>query len=185
MASHKVLAKKAYSFVGRLITPVSYLFILANRFAWEGDHTKEFTSTAPAKQWLKRIFLPLLMSAILYAGGNYYIKDFGGSLSELIRNSYPSVLGFAIGLFALVVSSDKFENMKSGDGGLKRARLLSVDMAYPLHILFTVMIANYLIPGDVNSYKGEVLGVFNIYSIILIYDMIAVVYMYSIKKKDL
>lgn len=169
-----------FSICGRLLPPVAYFFLLVNQYLWQGEDKNEFYKAAPFKRFFKKICIPIFSSYVLFIGGGYYIKNFDFALSEMIRVSYPSVLGFAIGLFALVVSSEKFEKIKSSS--ITKARHIAIDMAYPLYVIFSVLVANYLLSYEKSDDFPVFLAVVNVYSILLIYDMVAAVYMYAHKK---
>ena len=100
----------------------------------------------------------------------------------MIENAYPSILGFAIGLYAIVFSSEKFEMLNDDVETRGKAFLISVDMAFPLMVMLTAFIINYLVvSGD-----GAGLwyfGVFNVYSFFVLYDMLAAVYSGSLRRR--
>ncbi|WP_161796809.1 hypothetical protein [Halomonas sp. HG01] len=169
---------KLSSGIAKIIPPVAYLFILMNRYAWGDKIGHSFNQTAPAKLWFIRIILPVAVSVFFYWGLGDQYSEFGVKLSEMVKTAYPSVLGFAIGLYAIVMASDKFETLKKEDGRKGRALLIAVDMAYPLFVVFTVMIINYVLPDDCFLFW---MGVANIYSVFLIYDILAAVYIHSIR----
>ena len=194
----KIMSKKAKRFefskvasaIGRLMPPVAYFLMLLNWYAWKGlgKQKKNIYELAPLVGWWKRIVIPCIMSAVLYFGGRYYIDDFAFRMGDFVRSAYPSILGFAIGLYALVVSSEKYGNMLRDARTKGRARLISVDLAYPIFIALTVTVLNYLVKIDKGIVSGrffyqlvglDIVGVLNIYSLLLIYEMVMVVYMDS------
>lgn len=188
----KIEFSKIAKNVGRVMPPVAYFLMLLNWYVWKGQgrQKKNIHELAPAIEWLKRFIIPCFTSFFLYIGGRYYVDDFAYFMGDFIRSAYPSILGFAIGLYALVVSSGKYSELLNNDETKLRARLVSIDLVYPIFITLSVSVINYLIridEGQVSArYLGElsgmdVLGVLNVYSVMLIYEMVMVVYMDSIR----
>ncbi|MBY5985707.1 hypothetical protein KUW18_16565 [Halomonas sp. DP5Y7-2] len=169
-------------YIFRIFAPIYYFFVILNKYAWGEELGKSERVIAPFCLWGRRLLLPLFGSFVFYLLGSFFLSDFDSNLSRMIENAYPSILGFAIGLYAIVFSSEKFEMLNDDVETRGKAFLISVDMAFPLMVMLTAFIINYLVvSGD-----GAGLwyfGVFNVYSFFVLYDMLAAVYSGSLRRR--
>lgn len=163
-----------------IFPPFYYLYFITNRYVWSDQYSGE-EKIAPVGLWASRVAMPLLGSTALFYTGNHFYDLFYDKMSSLIVEAYPSILGFAIGLYGIVISTSSFERMKNDIKEKGRLMQLSADMAYPLITMLSALILNSIfVLSDSKEYFA--IGVFNVYSLFVLYDMIAAVYVRSLVK---
>ncbi|WP_447879267.1 hypothetical protein [Serratia fonticola] len=151
---------KKYKWI-RKIPVFGAVFRIANAYAYEGK--KEcHCNIAPIRMWWGRIFKKMIY-VVIFVEILFLMK--GGSVSNLtwepadtILSIFPSILGFGIGVFALMFvmpSSfmnfliDKRETLKFGP------EIVPVDMGYPLVVFTLVMLCaavSKMFPGQLVTF---------------------------------
>ena len=119
-------------------------FIIANAYASYGKPA-HFSETVPLVQWRERLGVGLLSSAALaivllmiVAAADIEIGDF--KPEDIVLSLYPNLLGFGIGVFALLFAlPNEFltKLIQTSDEKKKEAlspEMLPVDLAYPLAV---------------------------------------------------
>lgn len=157
----------------RFISPIYYLYMLTNLYVWGDDVNGSPFRPAPFNKWFLRIGIPLIVSFLLELILIKYITNVSDKLNDFIVGAYPSLLGFSIGLYALALTSSTYEDLKKND--LATAKLIAIDLAYPLYIFFITLIAHHLLSGT-NQVVCFLLTMLSIYSMLLYFDIITAVY---------
>lgn len=147
---------KVFSVINRLPF-LGDLFSIANAYAYRGSY-KSHSNFAPLAMWwsrvFKNVFYILLFSLCLVVLSDKPIVEWGWQPSETILSTFPSILGFGIGVYALmfIMPTDFLLFLK----GIKDRRskeddknkgsktfgpeIVPVDMAYPLMVFILVLI---------------------------------------------
>ncbi|WP_156085496.1 hypothetical protein [Billgrantia saliphila] len=171
----KSFVKKILS-LGKFFPPFFYLLVLVNAYVWEGKE-KNLLTLAPMRSWGRRVIFPLVVSFFTaFAFFWFFSERFYLDSVEYVKSAYPSILGFVIGLFALAVTSRAYEDVAKKS--VAKAKMISIDLAYPLFIIFVTMVLSFLY--NPCGFLGRVWHLaFIVYSTFLIFDVIAAVYMLS------
>lgn len=133
----------------RKIPVLGGIFLIANAYAFEGNikHNQEI---APLKQWGVRIIIKVLTHAIIalsiFILSSYFSKPIScwdWNPAETVMSSFPSILGFGIGVYALLfIMPNKFIqylNEMKNKGSAITPELIQADMGYPLVVFVGVM----------------------------------------------
>ncbi|MGR6834822.1 hypothetical protein [Aliivibrio wodanis] len=131
---------------------ISVIFRILNAYVYKGNliHLSE---TAPLRLWFDRIGKGVLFSVIL-GGLVYFLHDKDNyNPEDIILAIFPSILGFGIGVFALLFALpteflDKLrQSVKNSEGKSKipGPEMLSSDMAFPLLIYSLIMLLSALL----------------------------------------
>lgn len=147
-----------YSLISR-IPVIGEILCIANAYVYEGDLAAD-TELAPFGFWFKKLYKNFLVALFLTTISTPYvwccssltqylptitsIEDWPEP-SNLIISIFPSVLGFGIGVYALIfglssILVKKFNDSldaKKTNGGVKNGSvlMLNADMAYPLLVI--------------------------------------------------
>ncbi|UAA40616.1 hypothetical protein KIH87_09865 [Paraneptunicella aestuarii] len=114
---------------------IGSFFRLANAYACKGDptYTKNF---APLSMWCERVFPSFYWSIILGSLITIYAHHYGNhdfDAGEYIIGAIPSLLGFGIGVFALIfVLPSTFLNLLDNSVTKTSVRELPANIGYPL-----------------------------------------------------
>lgn len=178
MANNTNHSKKIYSLL-RNIPIVGAIFRIVNAYAYQGD-IQCGSTIAPFSRWWKRIFrksfyiLLLIELIILYYGSN--ISEVPWDASDSIFSVFPSVLGFGIGVFALLfIMPDSLmvymsTNRKKFNFG---PEIVPVDIAYPL-VIFTVALCwAALSKVFINGFFSTISMFFFFYGLTLAFELIS------------
>lgn len=129
----------------RCLPVVGSLYRVANAYAFEGK-AGSHSSTAPIKQWWHRVFKLATSIAIFVVLITSLIDEpinkWAFNPSSTILSIFPSILGFGIGVYALlfVMPKDFFQDLANKENERKFGpEIVPVDMGYPLVIFITVM----------------------------------------------
>ncbi|MBB5322320.1 hypothetical protein [Marinobacter oulmenensis] len=159
--------------------PILGLFLkYLNLYAGQGK-PEHLHRVAPAPLWLDRVLVELIINlvfvALLFvaAGDGRHDLDFSG----LAVSVFPSLLGFGIGVFALIfVLPDDFLtslDKRSANTGVG-STLLVADMAFPLIYLAFGLAASAIIEEIWPSVWGQaVLLLIFLYGLTLVCDLIS------------
>jgi hypothetical protein len=182
----------------RSIPVIGTLLLITNSYVYNGDANsgKRF---APLKLWVRKFFIKFILVCALtiltYLGalaksleaaelaahiGSYAINSPG----TIITSIFPSLIGFGIGVYALIFALDKSvvkefqtaysqsEEMKSGS-----VLVLSSDLAYPLIILVLTLATGIF---QIVFFNGFYICIFTWfmlwYSFIVIIEMLGVLF---------
>ncbi|PHM60928.1 hypothetical protein [Xenorhabdus ishibashii] len=139
--------KKIYKIIRRLPV-IGAVFRIANAYACEGSDEGN-KSFAPIHMWWSRIFkkmaylffFVLVLSLINYQ----YISVWTWEPSDAILSVFPSILGFGIGVFALmfVMPSSFLKFLNEGKKSKQinfGPEIVPVDMGYPLVVFVLVIV---------------------------------------------
>lgn len=147
---------KVFSVINRLPF-LGDLFSIANAYAYRGAY-KSHSNFAPLAMWwsrvFKNVFYILLFSLCLVVLSDRPIVDWEWQPSETILSTFPSILGFGIGVYALMFImptdfllflkgiKDRSSNEDDKNKGSKIVgpEIVPVDMAYPLMVFILVLI---------------------------------------------
>ncbi|CAB1262677.1 Uncharacterised protein [Vibrio cholerae] len=134
---------------------INVTFRIANAYVYKGN-PMHFKQVAPFELWKQRIGKGLLCSVILgcimaFALNYFHISDF--KPESIILGIFPSILGFGIGVFALLFALpteflDKLrESVKNSNGESKIVgpEMLPADMAYPLLVYSIIMLISVIL----------------------------------------
>ncbi|WP_318463139.1 hypothetical protein [Photobacterium leiognathi] len=129
---------------------LSVLFRIANAYVYKGDPV-HLRQTAPFEMWKQRIGKGLFFSIVsgclmAYALIHNNISDFNPE--DAILGIFPDILGFGIGVFALLFALpteflDKLRQSvknSNGDSKITGPEMLPADMAYPLLVYSVIML---------------------------------------------
>ncbi|MEC4775144.1 hypothetical protein [Burkholderia cenocepacia] len=183
------------------IPVVGFILRVANTYAYGGDY-KAIAEFAGLRRWLKAYFFSVMLATVFAAitiwpalasivQGNGFdlsrIGDFSSRPGALIVAINPCLLGFGIGVYALIFGlSDvfvrRFRNFletkkKSGEIGHGSELVLNSDLAYPLIVLL-VSIAIGVIQQANQSNKCllVICWIAFWYSMIVMIEMIGVIF---------
>lgn len=110
------------------------------------------------------------------------ISDF--KVGDFIKSSYPSILGFAIGVYALffVIPRALVELIEKNRKKLKFGpEIIPSEMFYPLVVLTFTLILSFLLTPVEDSIFVLVIEIFlAIYGFTLIFDLLATIYLSSL-----
>ncbi|MCP5142786.1 MAG: hypothetical protein H6980_10590 [Gammaproteobacteria bacterium] len=161
------------------------LVLVANAYAWKGN--RKFVSEFAAwSDWHRRIIRktipPLIMSLLI---GFFGKTTQDTRISTLVLEIFPSLLGFGIGVFALLfIFPPRFhKDMESlGKKSGFSIQIFPADMAYPLVILtISILIAfiSNLFNAGITTQVIE--GFLFIYGLLMTLELIGVLFMAAIK----
>ncbi len=133
-------------FVIRKIPIFGSAFRIANSYAYEGKYIST-KMLAPLRMWFSRILCKViicLLFSIVIVWCSPPITNWNWSPASTLLSSFPSILGFGIGAYALLFVMpnslmrflDKRKQESSESIG---SEMLQVDMAYPLLVFIIVM----------------------------------------------
>lgn len=138
------------------------MLYIVNSYVFAGDQ-RASSQFAPLQRWVRSLMAPVGLAALLGFGFSWPAffdhfeyrsvfaskADYGVSPGELIHAVMPSLLGFGIGVYALLFAlgaafvaeiqgliDEQLANGKRNHGSVM---LLSADMAYPLTVLIVVI----------------------------------------------
>lgn len=153
-----------------------------NLYVGRGE-TKYLAKMAPLDLWLDRFVVPVAINAVLTAVGGLYLCVTGNldrlDSHGLISNVFPSLLGFGIGVFALIfVLPDDLMgalDKRKAKSGLGSSMMIS-DMAYPLVYLVLGIVVSAVLDLLVSSPVKDFLQLFIfLYGLALVSDLIGVI----------
>lgn len=161
-----------------LIGPV---FRVLNAYAFRGD-PRFVCEIAPVSAWRRRVapnFLYSLTAAILV----FFLKETEHSFSGIAISSLPSVLGFGIGVFALifVIPSSFIQQLeKDREKNKFGPEMLPSDIGYPLAVvattLFLASVGSFFHPSGFIDFT---IGTAYFYSLFLIIELISTIFLVS------
>lgn len=124
---------------------------ISNAYVYKGDPI-HLVQIAPLKMWCDRIGKGFLFSAIVGVILTILLLNGGSSVSfdpeDAILGIFPDILGFGIGVFALLFAlpneflrklKDSVNNA-NGDSKISGPEMLPADMAYPLLVYSVIML---------------------------------------------
>lgn len=185
--------------MSRMINKVPFLSILfriANAYALKG-HPSHFKTVAPLSAWCHRIGKNLLLS-ILVGSLCAYISGTNYAPQDIILSIFPSILGFGIGVFALLFALpneflDKLKKSVDASNGASKIsgpEMLASDMAYPLLVYVTIMFFAVIVKSITNpNISFYIASTFLVYGSIISLELINSIFMTSsymliVRKKD-
>ncbi|MGF6189582.1 hypothetical protein [Serratia sp. 2723] len=131
----------------RMIPVIGAIFRIANAYAYEG-RAEGNIYVAPFRMWWGRIFKKmvfiLLFTEMLVLINGQLLLDWSWEPADTIFSVFPSVLGFGIGVFALmfVMPSNFLQFLKDRRGTLSFGpEIVPVDMGYPLVVFVLVIVS--------------------------------------------
>lgn len=142
---------------------IGTILYIANSYAYGGD-VRASSEFAPFSRWCRALLIPIFIASMLAAATVWQlvvgylpcvkekvgpISTFAAGPGELIHAVMPSLLGFGIGVYALLFAlAGAFvadlhglieTQRKEGKRKQGSVMLLSADMAYPLVVLVVVL----------------------------------------------
>ncbi|EPF1751732.1 hypothetical protein ACSQUR_003217 [Vibrio alginolyticus] len=151
-------SEKVFSFINKLPF-AGEIFSIANAYAYRGSY-KSHSQFAPLELWWRRVFKNIVyvvfFAWFLVAISDKPINEWGWEPSDTILGSFPSILGFGIGIYALmfIMPTDFLLFLKNAKKrGTKNLgpEIVPVDMGYPLMVfIFVIIIAavNKVFPSN-------------------------------------
>lgn len=113
------------------------VYRISNAYCYKGD-MRFVMYTAPRHLWLSRIGKGVFISVFLSFLASVLNIFWGNDLYDprkMVLGAFPSILGFGIGVFALLFALPKeFNQHLDSLGTDAQAKMLPADMAYPLMI---------------------------------------------------
>jgi hypothetical protein len=153
-----------------------------NLYVGRGE-TKYLAKMAPLDLWLDRFVVPVAIIAGLTAVGGLYLHMTGNldrlDSHGLVSSVFPSLLGFGIGVFALIfVLPDDLMgalDKRRAKSGLGSSMMIS-DMAYPLVYLALGIVVSAVLELLISSPVKDFLQLFVfLYGLTLVSDLIGVI----------
>lgn len=188
---------KLFKFI-RIIPVIGTILLITNSYVYNGDSNAS-AKFAPIKLWLKKFFGKIIFVSIMVSV--VYIKNIANffSLTEIskaigqheeimpgsiITSSFPSLIGFGIGVYALIFALEKsvikdFQEAYSNKERLKSGSVLvlSSDLAYPLVVLIITLSLGIFQSIFSNSYILCLITWFMLwYSFVVIIEMLGVLF---------
>lgn len=186
MNDRKGLIKKILS-----VPVLGTVLRISNAYAYKGDQRYLF-SFASSDMWAARLgkglVAAVLLASITFAVGSFVGVDKSFNASSVILSTFPSILGFGIGAFALIFvlpnsffrllwSTLKKAKQNGGGDNFTGARMLPVDMAYPLLVYCIIMMLSAFI-GYLE--KGPWLGFFSffllMYGFVVTFELLSTIF---------
>lgn len=182
----------------KLIPVLGTILLITNSYVYNGDANSS-TRFAPIKLWIKKflgkmLFVSLMVSVV-------YIKNIADYLSlteiskaigqhekimpgSIITSSFPSLIGFGIGVYALIFALEKsvikdFQEAYSKKKIIKSGSVLvlSSDLAYPLVVLIITLSLGIFQSIFFNSYLLCLITWYMLwYSFVVIIEMLGVLF---------
>lgn len=182
------------------IPVVGTLVYIANCYAFSGDTraTREF---AGLRAWFKALFIPLLLASVLAAGVCWplvwkllverrlcfsLLSAFAKTPGDTIVSIIPSLLGFGIGVYALVFALapafvrelqktiDQTRTLRPNRYG--SALMVNSDLAYPLTVLVITLVVGVYQKGYPSDWLIIGAWVAFWYSIVVMVEIIGVLF---------
>ncbi|MBI1675939.1 hypothetical protein [Shewanella sp. DW31] len=148
---------------------------IVNSYAYRGN-PQSLKHFAPFSLWIKRLLINILIATFIaiisVETSYYYAMDF--KPQDISLSIFPSILGFGIGVFALLFSIpesiiDLIEDKKENGSIDFDARILISDMAYPLAIYsIIILISSILKPFGSQIFYLDYIGSFLLFYGLLI-----------------
>lgn len=182
----------------RTLPVLGTILLITNSYVYNGDANSS-EKFAPLKLWLKKFFSKTLFVSLMTA--LVYIKEIADyfslkSLSQfigehdtvtpgaIITSSFPSLIGFGIGVYALIFALDKsvikhFQDAYSNNKKKKYGSvlILSSDLAYPLIVLIITLGIGIFQVIFLNSSLLCLITWFSMwYSFVMIIEMLGVLF---------
>lgn len=175
---------------------INVLFRIANAYVLKG-HPTHFKVIAPLRDWLHRIGKNLLSSIIIGSTCAYISKE-SYFPQDIILSIFPSILGFGIGVFALLFAlpNEFIEKLRksisesNGTSKITGPEMLVSDMAYPLLVYVSIMFLAVIIKSTTTNEIGVYLASpLLIYGLTMSLELINSIFMTSsymliVRKKD-
>lgn len=166
-------------------TPLLGSFIkIANAYAFHGDarYVKEF---APFQAWYNRIFTKILIALAIAFLAAYCVvasslKPEEVRVTSLIVGIFPSLLGFGIGVFALIFvlpSSFLLTILKAQNDSKLKPYVLASDMGYPLIVMAAVLFVGvflHFLPTDQPVFFASTFLLF--YGLTMVVELVSMVF---------
>lgn len=182
----------------RTLPVLGTILLITNSYVYNGDANSS-EKFSPLKLWLKKFFSKTLFVSLMTA--LVYIKEIADyfslkSLSQfigehntvtpgaIITSSFPSLIGFGIGVYALIFALDKsvikhFQDAYSNNKKKKYGSvlILSSDLAYPLIVLIITLGIGIFQVIFLNSSLLCLITWFSMwYSFVMIIEMLGVLF---------
>ena len=163
---------------------VGAMFLIMNAYAFKGD-PRYVSQLAPWVEWKKHVVpkavISMIVSFFLTISSSLSNVDASqSSVVESIISIFPSLLGFGIGVFALIFVLpsgliEKLEQRKEAAGF--DARILPPDMAYPLLVLALALASAVIMDFLPETWLGYLLLVFFlVYGLLMIIELISMIF---------
>ncbi|MFA6901472.1 MAG: hypothetical protein WC236_00145 [Gallionellaceae bacterium] len=183
-----------------LMLPVlGEIVLIVNAYVFDGD-LQSGSKLAPASSWIRKLWGNVVVTAALAFFSTPYL--WVGSLTtyvpaflladhrpipgNLIISIFPSLLGFGIGVYALIfgLSSILIKGLQEHMVGNSKivdqrgsALILNADMAYPLLILTLTLFVGVLQQIYPSSHKFEIAAWFALwYSLLMVIEILSVLF---------
>lgn len=157
---------------------ITKAYACSGEFGLDNSHRETF--------WWRRIFkkvifIFVLSIALVFIATLYTVKIDITKLRELNFSLFSSLLGFAIGIYALIFSiPDRlfvFLDEKQKQGGKISPRMLNSDMAFPLIILALIILANLILIFFPENFYSMLANIFMLlYGMSMVFELIAVIF---------
>lgn len=178
MDSNADFNKRLYCRI-RHIPIIGAVFRIVNAYAYQGDKSCN-EKIAPFRKWWERIFKKaiyiffLIELVVLYYGGD--VSKVPWEAADSILSVFPSVLGFGIGVFALlfvmpesflVFMSTNREKLTFGP------EIVPVDIAYPLVVFTLALCWSVINKAFINDFSSFVSMFFFFYGMAMAFELIS------------
>lgn len=171
----------------RKIPIIGALFRIANAYVYEGDVVGNM-QVAPWDMWKNRIGKKLFYALslnLLLTFINYIFSIDKWSAADTILSVFPSLLGFGIGVFALLfilpnsVYKLLMEEKKSGRSRFG-PEIIPVDMGYPLLVFAVVLLWAGVNKGLDIAFFNFISGWLFFYGVAMTFELISFLFNMSI-----
>lgn len=159
---------------------IRVIYRISNAYCYKGD-TLFVKGPASRQAWLSRIGKGIVFSLIFSCLVGFLNLFFGSGEydpREMVIGSFPSILGFGIGVFALLFTLPKefSENLK-GYGLTNQEKMLPADMAYPLVVYATAILFCAVLTVFENIFWVYLFsGLFLYYGMLVTFDLLSSIF---------
>lgn len=148
------------------ITVIGSIIRVANAYAFSGD--PEYTSKlAPWSKWYARVLKKVLRVFIFSCGlvflGYLYEQDPAVlNIDSQILGIFPDLLGFGIGVFALifVLPSDFIHEINAASRERSFAAIMAPDFAYPLMVMAAILVVSGVLSFLQDTWATTIIATF-------------------------
>lgn len=183
---------------------VGDVLAIVNGYAYEGRH-EALIRFAPLKYWVRRIGPKLFASGVLSVWITSRLTErfsmlpsSSAKLAEMVVGIFPNLLGFGIGVYALIFAlPDSFlsslrrpsggtvrhatEESSSGVGSKIPSNMINADMAYPLIVMVCAIAYCAFAQVCMTIWRYYVSIWLLLYCFVLIIELINLIYMSAYK----
>nr|WP_075519056.1 hypothetical protein [Moritella viscosa]SHO17743.1 Phage protein [Moritella viscosa] len=168
---------------------INVAYRITNAYVYKGDliHLKK---TAPIAEWVNRIgknlFFSIVVGIILYLISSTNSTDTNFDPENAILSIFPDILGFGIGVFALLfalpneflLSLRKSVKNSKGENKITGPQMLPADMAFPLLVYSIIMLFSVFFMALPNEPITTCLStIFLVYGFVVTLELLSSIFM--------